>query len=737
MPRSCGVDPGTMFFQVAEKKEGQEGLTFTNVRNAFVELADTEGVDDILARNDWQYIKDGDVYYVIGDDAIQVANILPGKVEVRRPMADGVLNKNEDKKLIVLAEIIESSIGKAPDDNSWICSCVSSESVDGSQDSVFHRQRLEALYKRLGWNVKIIEEGHAVVLSERPTVIENGDEVAYSGIGLSCLCPGTKIYTKRGILPIEEIKIGDEVLTHAGNWKSVDNVIVQDYEGEETGIQVTGYTNDTNEYRFVKNHELYVLRDSSWKWVGCDSIEEGDVVGEPITKRDFNSFRPSMTICERVTCSNDYSKKRIEISADVFRLIGYFLGDGSILRSSNSGIKFDFGIEEKEYAQDVAEILLKNFNKSSSVNLEPDDGTIRIECHSKGIGEYFRKHFYDKDGSKIFPWDISRLSKGDCLNLLVGLVRSDGWNGNQIGFSNTSSQLVILFRQLAAKIGFASTLNYREPRINTTGINGREIIGKKTEWTSHISCKDAFSSLSEIINNTNCSNSKYVERIFVQDGFLCGRVQKIEKKPYSGPVYDLSIRDDHSFSGPFMTIHNCGAGRTNLVLCYKGLQVVGMSCARGGDYIDQQVSEQTGVPISQVIAAKEKKLDFENIDYDDDVQFALDAYYDQLIRYVFSHFAKKFAAEKTTFEAPLDVVVAGGTSMPNGFCGKVQKVINDLNLPFEVREVRHAKSPRTAVVEGLYVSANVAMNKAAKAKQAEPKKEEPAPKPKAEENNEG
>jgi hypothetical protein len=357
MSKAVGVDPGTMFFQTAQKKEGEEGLSFGAVRNAFVELADTEGVDDILGRNEWQFIKDGNVYYVIGDDAIQVANILPGKVEVRRPMADGVLNKNEDKKLVVLAEIIESSIGKAPDGNSWVCSCVSSESVDGSQNSVFHRQRLEALYKRLGWNVKIIEEGHAVVLSERPTVVENGEEVAYSGIGLSF-----------------------------------------------------------------------------------------------------------------------------------------------------------------------------------------------------------------------------------------------------------------------------------------------------------------------------------------------------------------------------------GAGRANCVLCYRGLPVVGMSVARSGDWVDQQVSEQTGVPISQVIATKEKKLDFDNIDFDDDVQFALDAYYDQLIRYVFNHFAKKFAAEKTTFEAPLDVVVAGGTSMPNGFCNKVQKVINDLNLPFEVKEVRHAKSPRTAVVEGLYVSANVAMNKAAKAE----KKEETAPESKPE-----
>jgi hypothetical protein len=345
MSRALGLDPGTMFFQVAEK-EGTDMKSKT-IRNAFVELAETDDVEDVLRRNNWQFIEDGGKYYVIGEDAIQVANIFPGKVEVRRPMQDGVLNKDEDKKLVVLAEIIKSSIGEVKDANSWVCTCVSSESVDGSANSTFHRQRLEAMIKRLGWQVKIIEEGHAVVLSERPSMLEEGVEVPYSGIGLSF-----------------------------------------------------------------------------------------------------------------------------------------------------------------------------------------------------------------------------------------------------------------------------------------------------------------------------------------------------------------------------------GAGRANCVLAYKGLQVIGMSVSRSGDWIDKQVSEQTGVPISQVISTKERKLDFEKIDYDDDVQFALDAYYDAMIRHVFKHFADKFAAEKSRFNAPLDIVVAGGTSMPKGFCKKLEKIVRELQLPFQIKEIRLAKNPRNAVVEGLCIHAEVCRKKGEKADSA-------------------
>ena len=342
MGKATSADVGTMFFQVAETDENGD-IKIKTTRNAFVELEDSvdDDIEDVLKRNKWQYVQDGNKYYVIGEDALRVAKMFPGRVELRRPMADGVLNKGEDKKLLVLGELIESSLGKAPDNKSVVCICVSSESVDGSMDSTFHKARLTSLFQRLGWNVKVIEEGLAVVLAERPVMIENdGAESPYSGIGLSF-----------------------------------------------------------------------------------------------------------------------------------------------------------------------------------------------------------------------------------------------------------------------------------------------------------------------------------------------------------------------------------GAGRTNCVLAYKGLKVIGMSCARSGDYIDHKVSEQTDTPISQVISKKEKQLDFTNIDYDDDVIFALDAYYGAMIEFVFNNFSKKFSAVKSQFEGPLDIVVAGGTSMPKGFCKKLEEVIKRMDLPFKIKEIRHSSDPRNSVVKGCLAQASITKKK--------------------------
>jgi hypothetical protein len=340
MSISAGYDVGTMFCQMAKTSKSGDAA-FSSIRNAFVEIPESDDVEEILSRNGWQWVRDGRSVFVIGEDSVQVAKLFPGKVEIRRPLQDGVLNKNEEKKNIVLASIIESQLGKAPDDSSVVATCISSPCIDSSGDSTFHSARLKSMFSRLGWNVKIIEEALAVVLSERPCVIEDdGTEVPYSGIGMSF-----------------------------------------------------------------------------------------------------------------------------------------------------------------------------------------------------------------------------------------------------------------------------------------------------------------------------------------------------------------------------------GAGRANCMLAFKGMPILGMSVSRSGDWIDKMVSEQTGVPIAQVMEAKEKRLDFNNIDMDDDVLFALDAYYDAMLKHVFSLFAKKFKEVKAEFNKPLDIVVAGGTSMPSGFEKKVESTIRSYELPFKVNCVRKSKDPRNAVVAGLLTQAEIVRRK--------------------------
>lgn len=340
MTVSAGYDVGTMFCQMAIQGKDGEVIT-SNIRNAFVEIPESDDTEEVLTRNGWQWVRDGKSIFVVGEDSIQVAKLFPGSISIRRPLQDGVLNKNEEKKNIVLASIVESQLGRAKDNTSVVAICVSSPCIDNSADGVFHTARLKSMFSRLGWNVKVIEEALAVVLSERPCVIDNnGSEIPYSGIGISF-----------------------------------------------------------------------------------------------------------------------------------------------------------------------------------------------------------------------------------------------------------------------------------------------------------------------------------------------------------------------------------GAGRANCMLAFKGMPIIGMSVSNCGDWVDRMVSEQTGVPIAQVMDFKEKKLDFNNLDTDNDVIFALDAYYDSMLRHIFSLFAKKFKEVKADFNHPLDVVMAGGTSMPSGFETKVEKIVRSLELPFSINRITRSKDPRHSVVNGLLTQAEIVRRK--------------------------
>lgn len=340
MAISAGYDVGTMFCQVARSDDSGQVFT-SSVRNAFVEIPDSDDVEEILARNGWQWVRDGKSVYVIGEDSFQVAKLFPGKIDIRRPLQDGILNKNEEKKNIVLASIIESQLGKAKSENCVVATCVSSPCIDRDGDNTFHSARIKGMFSRLGWNVKVIEEALAVILNERPCVVDDdGSEIPYSGIGMSF-----------------------------------------------------------------------------------------------------------------------------------------------------------------------------------------------------------------------------------------------------------------------------------------------------------------------------------------------------------------------------------GAGRANCMLAFKGMPILGMSVSRSGDWIDRMVCEQTGFPIAKIVEVKEKKLNLNSVDSDDDVSFALEAYYDAMLKYVFELFVKKFKEVKTEFEKPLDVVVAGGTSMPLGFEKKLENIIRSFDLPFKIKNVTKSKDPRNSVVLGLLTQAEIVRRK--------------------------
>ena len=58
-----------------------------------------------------------------------------------------------------------------------------------------------------------------------------------------CLAEGTLVLTKRGYIPIESVKIGDETLTHTGSWKKIVAVAKTGENKETVRVNAQGVPN--------------------------------------------------------------------------------------------------------------------------------------------------------------------------------------------------------------------------------------------------------------------------------------------------------------------------------------------------------------------------------------------------------------------------------------------------------------------------------------------------------------
>jgi actin-like ATPase involved in cell morphogenesis len=143
-----------------------------------------------------------------------------------------------------------------------------------------------------------------------------------------------------------------------------------------------------------------------------------------------------------------------------------------------------------------------------------------------------------------------------------------------------------------------------------------------------------------------------------------------------------------------------GGGMINCAILYKGMELDSFSITSSGDAIDVSTAQVTGVPLATVVKIKEKKLDLNKIDPSDRVQQALSIYYDEMIERVVKAIGNNFKDKKSEMEGKMEVVVAGGTSLCNGFISRLEEGFKKFPIPFDILKVRHSEIPFYSVSNG-------------------------------------
>jgi len=160
-------------------------------------------------------------------------------------------------------------------------------------------------------------------------------------------------------------------------------------------------------------------------------------------------------------------------------------------------------------------------------------------------------------------------------------------------------------------------------------------------------------------------------------------------------------------------ISDFGCGMSNNSLIYKNNAALQFSTTRGGDWIDIQSANSLGISaVGRITTIKERSLDLLNprqgSKKEKRIKEAISFYYKDLITYTLDNIASKFNEISEQVEIPEELpwIISGGTSKVEGFLEFVRDVFENYDdFPIEIKEIRHATDPLTAVAEGCLIKA--------------------------------
>ncbi|MFC7177577.1 hypothetical protein [Halosegnis marinus] len=178
-----GIDIGTMNI-VSARQDGGETV-FVQQRNSFVEIDYSDMAEQMLSRSDVLHIRKGDDVYVVGDDALNFANIF--NQETRRPMSQGILSSEEKSAIPMIKLIIEQVLGEPEQPGERVFYSTPADPIDSDLSTLYHQKTLESFLGDMGFDPEPINEGMAVIYSELADSNFTGLGISF-GAGMTNVC---------------------------------------------------------------------------------------------------------------------------------------------------------------------------------------------------------------------------------------------------------------------------------------------------------------------------------------------------------------------------------------------------------------------------------------------------------------------------------------------------------------------------------------------------------------------
>ena len=360
-----------------------------------------------------------------------------------------------------------------------------------------------------------------------------------------CCVPNTQITTMRGMIPIENIEIDDEVLTHDGTFKKVLNTFSREINEEIYKIR----NNCGDDLLVTKEHPLLTKKYSpltkltqikekksfliNTEWINAENLNNGNLIYCPISNKIID---------------NDDD---IIYEKEFFELLGMYVGDGNISkRYQNNGniksmkLRFSLG---KNYPEliDRCKFLLRKYS-NNGIGIDDFENHVNVICYdtklAKRVGSVCG---YAKN--KSISTSILFANPDYQKSFVIGWFETDGSRINNENVISTSEhnlyqELIFVLKRLKLLYSI------------TTVPKHDSIIKGKT-----YKCKELYNIyISNIDENWNQIRTKH-RSIYYED-YLIYKLKNVNKENYVGTVYNFEVEGNNSYVANGIAVHNCAVG---------------------------------------------------------------------------------------------------------------------------------------------------------------------------------
>lgn len=332
-------------------------------------------------------------------------------------------------------------------------------------------------------------------------------DIDYIVGGSPCVPAGSKIKTDKGYKNIEDMEIGNMVLTHKNRYRPVSRLYKRKtnhlyhirFNGNKT-LDITG------------NHPVYTYRNNEFQFIRTDELTNDDYICINIIQTNIS----------------------MNYSDNILWLAGRTLADGYLSKEKNAVV---IAVGKKKISE-----FESHLNGIHYYVCHSDRPAVEYVINDEDLVGLYAYFGNNKTLSKHIPDTILNLPNEQLRYIFEGYISGDGFKRkdkpNTCMWSSSSEYLTLSMGLLTAK------LFHKYPTISIRQGEDKKLPSGFCQTNINYN------------NQISITNRKNIDVKVIGDKLLI-KIKSIEKEIIETNVYNIETVEDHSYTVNNCIVHNC------------------------------------------------------------------------------------------------------------------------------------------------------------------------------------